>query len=70
VARRFEEELARISQAILARPEVYPKHRKGTRRALLQRFPYGVIYRVVGDEIQILAIAHTRQRPGYWIERL
>jgi hypothetical protein len=32
----------------------------------LQRFPYGVIYRVAGDTLRILAIAHRRQRPGYW----
>jgi hypothetical protein len=29
-----------------------------------------VIYRVVMDRIQILAVAHGRRRPGYWRERL
>jgi toxin ParE1/3/4 len=33
-------------------------------------FPCSVIYRVIENAVQVLAIAHDRQRPGYWIARL
>jgi plasmid stabilization system protein ParE len=36
------------------------------RRYLVQRFPYGLIYREEGDRIFILAVAHLRRRPEYW----
>ena len=40
------------------------------RRCPLTRFPFGVIYRVKGDRLKILAIAHRRQEPGYWRNRV
>ncbi len=42
----------------------------GTRRVLLQRFPYGVIYMELPSEIRVLAFAHARRRPGYWRRRI
>ena len=30
------------------------------------RFPYLVIYRELADRIEVLAVAHTSQRPGSW----
>jgi plasmid stabilization system protein ParE len=39
------------------------------RRYLLQRFPYGLIYRVASEKIYIVAVAHLRRRPGYWKTR-
>ena len=40
------------------------------RRHFLSRFPIAIYFRASGDEIQILAIAHKRRRPGYWTTRL
>lgn len=37
-----------------------------TRRLLLTRFPYQIVYRFRQDEIIIVAIAHLRRLPGYW----
>ena len=39
------------------------------RRFPLARFPFGFIYRIDGDLIRILAVAHRRQLPGYWLGR-
>ena len=39
------------------------------RRALVDRFPYDVIYRLTADDIVIVAIAHQKRRPGYWKHR-
>jgi len=35
----------------------------------MKRFPYFVVFRVALDRIEIIAIAHERQRPGYWADR-
>ena len=39
------------------------------RRFPLKRFPFGIVYRVDGDALRILAFAHRRQRPKYWRKR-
>ena len=38
----------------------------GTRILALHNFPYSLIYRIQGDEIRVIAIAHHSRRPGYW----
>jgi plasmid stabilization system protein ParE len=40
------------------------------RRALLPRFPYAVIFMDLGTEVRVLAVAHAKQRPGYWLSRV
>lgn len=40
-----------------------------TRRALVPRFPYQIVYRPSADQIVIIAVAHLKRRPGYWRER-
>jgi hypothetical protein len=40
------------------------------RRRAVMRFPYHVIYLETGAGIRILAVAHDRRKPGYWIGRL
>ena len=40
-----------------------------TRRRLLRRFPFGILYRIEAEEIVIVAVMHLRRRPGYWSDR-
>lgn len=40
------------------------------RSAPLHRFPLSVVYREKSGSFQILAIAHDRRRPQYWLGRL
>ena len=39
------------------------------RRALVNRFPYGIIYGLDGEWVVIVAIAHLHREPRYWIGR-
>lgn len=60
---------------ITEHPSAYPlvprvARALGVRRALVRVFPYAVIFRVRGEEIRIIAIAHTKRRPRYWRERV
>ena len=52
-------------------PEIgTPSYDRRTRRVLVQRFPYQVVYRVLADDIVIVAVAHSKRRPGYWKNRV
>jgi plasmid stabilization system protein ParE len=66
----FLSEVERTVAAVLAHPEAAPKVKKGIRRRLLKRFPFGVLYAVATDEVVIVAVMHLRRRPGYWEDRL
>jgi len=56
--------VARIVEAPLRWPV-----RSGTRRYVMRRFPFVVVYRVVGSTVEVVAVAHGRRKPGYWKSR-
>lgn len=62
----FVAELDRAVDRISETPERWPRHTHGTRRFVLRRFPFTVIYRVSATEVEIMALAHGRRRPDYW----
>src|SRR5678809_549509 len=68
-AARFLAEIDRAIARILERPTCGAEHRSGTRRYPFRRFPFVLVYRVLRSEIQVLAIAHGKRRPGYWRHR-
>jgi len=51
-------------------PEAYSPLSKRTRRCLVSKFPYAIIYRLSGDVITVVAIAHLHQKPEYWMSRV
>jgi toxin ParE1/3/4 len=68
-ATRFRRELDRVVELIAERPEAPPPYIAGTRRVLLRRFPFFVVYRVYDRHLQVVAVAQARRRPGYWAQR-
>ena len=68
-AEAFLAELDRAVEAISESPMRWPIHLHGTRRFLLRRFPFSVVYRELGETLQIVAVAHGRRKPGYWKDR-
>jgi plasmid stabilization system protein ParE len=68
-ANAFMAALDDAASVIRKNPARWPQHAHGTRKYLLRRFPYAVIYRVTDETIQVLAVAHGRRRPGYWRRR-
>lgn len=65
----FLAELDRAVEEITKSPEMWPRHLRGTRRFVLRRFPFSVVYREVSGIIEVVAIAHGRRKPGYWKNR-
>lgn len=66
-AERFEAALEECIGAIVEAPERFPEIEPGVRRRLVfHRFPYAVLYRILGDEVQVVAVMHMHRQPGYW----
>ena len=67
----FDAEVNRALADISSAPQRWAAGPFSTRRYLLRRFPYILIYREYrADVIQVVAVAHTSRRPGYWKKRL
>jgi toxin ParE1/3/4 len=66
---RFQRELDSAIELISERPEAGSPYLNNTRRILLRRFPFFVVYRIRSDAVQVVAVAHARRRPGYWRRR-
>lgn len=50
-------------------PLTFPVERGDIRRPILARFPYKLLYSVESDHVYIIAVAHRRRAPGYWVDR-
>jgi toxin ParE1/3/4 len=68
-AATFIREIEAALAAISDNPLAWPAYIEGTRRYVLRRFPFSVVYRVQGPEILVVAFAHGRRRPGFWRSR-
>ena len=65
----FVAEFERAADLILANPILGVIFRGSRRRYFLRRFPYSVIYQVAAEELRVVAVAHHRRRPDYWVNR-
>jgi hypothetical protein len=50
-------------------PSLNSELAKNIRRAIVKEFPYGIIYSVKSDFIEIIAVAHLHRQPMYWTGR-
>lgn len=66
----FLAEVERSIKQICNHPDAGVKVLKIVRRKLLRRFPYSIMYLIVDDVVQVLAIANQKRRPFYWRGRL
>jgi plasmid stabilization system protein ParE len=70
-AEGFLDELDRAMEHIREAPDRWASYLHGTRRYLMKRFPFIVVYRERPETIiEIVAIAHGHRRPGYWRQRI
>ncbi len=65
----FAKEVYVSIENIVLYPKAWTIISKNTRRCLLKRFPFGIIYQEVNDTIIIIAIMQLNKTPKYWIER-
>ncbi|MFW6012287.1 MAG: type II toxin-antitoxin system RelE/ParE family toxin [bacterium] len=66
----FIEEVEHAIVRLAAFPEHGSPHLAGTRRIVLGRFPFDVVYLAEPQEIVVVAVAHHKREPGYWRGRV
>lgn len=69
-AEAFLDEVGTVLAQIVAHPQLYPHYTATTRRRVLERFPYSVIFEEKGDLVLIVAVAHAKRRFDYWKRRV
>jgi toxin ParE1/3/4 len=51
-------------------PLLFPLVEGDVRRARTKNFPYGVLFRVMPDQLVIVAVMHLHRDPDYWKDRV
>ena len=61
----------RALERIQDNPETFPvwKADYPYRQCVVRRFPYVVFFTFGADDVDIVAFAHAKRRPGYWMAR-
>ena len=75
LGQRFLDSIEAALARILQNPRQFPPIPRFSahpelRRALVDSFPYAIVFALSSEEIRVVAVAHTRRRPGYWLSRL
>ena len=68
-----DEFLAEVDESaalIVTSPLLFEEVRSGIRRCLMNRFPYGIYYRLPDvDTVRIIIVRHHSRRPGFGMRR-
>ncbi|MCD6293155.1 MAG: type II toxin-antitoxin system RelE/ParE family toxin [Deltaproteobacteria bacterium] len=64
-------EFEQVMAAVCESSQRYPVARKpDVRLARMKKFPFTILFRESAGSVQILAVAHHRRRPQYWLGRV
>jgi plasmid stabilization system protein ParE len=65
----FASQVHAAIQRAIAFPLAWQEMGNEIRRALVHRFPYGVLYVPERDRMLIIAVMHLHRQPDYWKNR-
>jgi toxin ParE1/3/4 len=68
-AERFERAFDQAIDFITANPTMFPLCDERHRFVMLKRYPYGLVYRVDGESVKVIAVAHSKRLPRLWSGR-
>jgi plasmid stabilization system protein ParE len=69
VVLQFRDALRAVVSRISDNPKQFPASPHQTRRALLRRFPYLIIFRETRTAVYVVAVFHTSRDPKTWQRR-
>ena len=69
LGKRFVTTVQDALNRIELNPELYPIVENDVRRCMTNTFPFGVLFRVRSDMLQIMAVMHLHRKPDYWKNR-
>jgi plasmid stabilization system protein ParE len=70
LGRVFVAEVRASVKLITAFPDSGSPGPDDVRHVYLDRFPFTLVYRTDGSDVEVIAAAHQRRRPAYWRERV
>ena len=66
----FMETIDDALSRVVRNPHLYPIVYRSLRRAVVRRFPFAMFYEITADEIEIIAVFHSRRDPETWKSRV
>jgi plasmid stabilization system protein ParE len=69
LAQSYKNEIDKAVGKIADNPERWPVFGRSFRWVRTKRFPYILYYQIHEENVEVLAVAHSRRRPGYWKRR-
>jgi toxin ParE1/3/4 len=69
LGKRFLAAVQDAINSITINPRLYPIVDLDVRRCLTKVFPFGVLFRILGGDIVIVAVMHLAHHPDYWKDR-
>ena len=69
VASLFMRSVQDAIDQIIEFPESAPIIRGQVRGKIISRFPYTLMYHMENGVVLVLAVAHEKQHPEYWVDR-
>jgi hypothetical protein len=66
----FLQEVLNSIERIVEFPKAWHQLSKNIRRCQTRRFPYGLIYILVDDEILVLSVSNLHRKPNHWKDRV
>lgn len=70
ISTEFRVAVSTAIRTIVDAPDRWPAYLYGTRRYVLRRFPFSIVYLDEKDILAVIAVAHGKRRPRYWKDRL
>jgi len=65
----FRGALDQIIDRVGHQPDSFPRVHRNIRRALLDRFPFGVYFEVIDTLVVVLGVVHGHRDPTRWTSR-
>jgi|SRR6185369_10885820 toxin ParE1/3/4 len=67
---RFMQGVEETLTRVVDNPHLFPVIHGNLRRALVRHFPFAIFYEITANEIQIIAVFHSRRNPELWKSRV
>ena len=69
LGKEFLDEVLHSLGNIEDNPELYARVYGDTRRAMMNRFPFGVFYLLEAEGVVVVAVMHASRNPAQWKDR-
>ena len=66
---QFLQEVLSAMDRVANHPNAWHPLSQNTRRCQTRRFPYGLIYSALDDEILIISVSNLHREPNHWKDR-